>query len=65
MSSMIKNQCMLCSSKQRGSFPRRKWTRDLYVEFQILHLYNFMTILRRQQTEVLCNHGNEEFNGTG
>jgi hypothetical protein len=30
-----------------------------------LHLYDFMTILRRQQAEVLRNHEKEVIQGTG
>jgi len=56
---------MLCSFKQGDSFPRRPWTCDLHVEFKILHSYDFMTILRRQQAEVIRNHENEEIHGTG
>jgi hypothetical protein len=62
---MIKKQSMLCSLKQGDSFPRRPGTRDLHVEFRILHLYDFLTILRRQQAELLCNYENEEIHGTG
>jgi hypothetical protein len=65
MSFMIKKQCMLCNCKHGDAFPRRSWTRDLHVEFKILHLYDFMTILRRQQADVLHNHENEEIHGTG
>jgi hypothetical protein len=65
MNFMINRQCRLGGFKQRGTFPRRPWTRDLHVEFKILHLCDFMTILCRQQADVLCNRVNEETHNTG
>jgi hypothetical protein len=42
-----------------GNFPRRTSVRDLHVAFQIPYVYDFITILCRQQAEIIQNHDNE------
>jgi transcriptional antiterminator Rof (Rho-off) len=42
-----------------GNFPRRKPTRELHVAFEILCVYDLITKLSRQQTEVMRNRVNE------
>jgi hypothetical protein len=42
-----------------GNFPRRTSVRDVYVAFQIPYVYEYITKLCRQQTEVAQNHENE------
>jgi hypothetical protein len=38
---------------------RRTSVRDLHVAFQIPYVYDYITKLRRQQAEVIQDHGNE------
>jgi hypothetical protein len=42
-----------------GNYPRRTPVRDLHMAFQIPFVYDYITKLCRQQTEVIRNHDNE------
>jgi hypothetical protein len=48
-----------------GNFPRCTSVRDLHTVFNILHVYDYITKLCRQQTQVIQNHENEHFRGKG
>jgi hypothetical protein len=44
-----------------GNLTRRTPVRDLYMAFKIPYVYEYITKLGRQQTEVIQNHDNENF----
>jgi hypothetical protein len=48
-----------------GNFSRRTPVRDLHVAFKIPHVYDYITKLCRQQTEVIQNHDNENVRNIG
>jgi hypothetical protein len=41
-----------------GNYPRRTPVRDFHLDFQIPYVYDYITKLCRQQTEVIQNHDN-------
>jgi hypothetical protein len=45
-----------------GNFPRPTSVRDMHVAFQIPYIYDYITKLCRQQSEVIQNHENENVN---
>jgi hypothetical protein len=48
-----------------GNFPRRTPVRELHVAFKIPYVYDFITNLCRQQTEVIQNHVNPNVRNIG
>jgi hypothetical protein len=42
-----------------GNFPKRTSVRDIQTAFHISYVYDYITKLCRQQTEVIQNHRNE------
>jgi hypothetical protein len=48
-----------------GKFSRRTPTRELHVAFKIPCVYDFITILCRQQAEVIQNHDTENIRTIG
>jgi hypothetical protein len=48
-----------------GNYPRRTPVRDLHLAFQIPYVYDYITKLCRQQTEVILNHDNENVRTNG
>jgi hypothetical protein len=44
-----------------GNLPRRTSIRCLHMAFKIPYLYDYITNLCRQQSEVIQNHDNENF----
>jgi hypothetical protein len=53
---------VLCSI---DNFPRCTPIRDLYTAFNLLYVYDCITKLCRQQTEVIQNHENENVRSIG
>jgi hypothetical protein len=48
-----------------GNIPRCTPLRDLQTTFNLPHVYDYITKLCRQQTEVIRNHENEYIRSTG
>jgi hypothetical protein len=48
-----------------GSFPRRTPVREMHMDFHLPYVYDYMTKLCRQQTEVILNHDNENVHDIG
>jgi hypothetical protein len=48
-----------------GNYPRRTPVRDLHLAFQIPFVYDYITILCRQQAEVIQNHDKENVRTIG
>jgi hypothetical protein len=48
-----------------GNVPRRTSVRDLHMDFKLPYLYDYITILCRQQAEVIQNHENANVRNIG
>jgi hypothetical protein len=48
-----------------GNFPRRTPVRELHTAFNIPYVYDFITKLCRQQTEVILNRDNKNVRNIG
>jgi methionine synthase II (cobalamin-independent) len=48
-----------------GNFPRHTPVRELHKAFSIPYVYDYMTKLSRQQTEVIRNHENANVRNIG
>jgi hypothetical protein len=48
-----------------GNFPRRTPVRDLHMALKIPYVYDYITKLCRQQTEVIQNHDNKNLRNIG
>jgi hypothetical protein len=48
-----------------GNFPKRTLVRELHKAFNIPYIYDYITKLCRQQTEVIQNHENVQNTGQG
>jgi hypothetical protein len=48
-----------------GNFPRCTSVRDLHTAFNLLYVYDYITLLCRQQAKVVQNHENEHFRSIG
>jgi hypothetical protein len=48
-----------------GNYPRHTTVRDLHMAFQIPFVYNYITKLCRQQSEVIQNYVNENVRNIG
>jgi hypothetical protein len=48
-----------------GNFPRFTPVRDLHMTFKLPHIYDYITKLFRQQTEVTQNHENANVRNIG
>jgi hypothetical protein len=48
-----------------GNYPRRTPVRHLHLAFQILFVYDYVTKVCRQQTDVIQNHENENVRTIG
>jgi hypothetical protein len=44
---------------------RRTAVRDLHIAFKISYIYDYITLLCGQQTEVIQNHDNENVRNSG
>jgi hypothetical protein len=51
--------------RNTGNFPRCTPVRDLHTAFNLPYVYEYITKLCRQQTEVIQNHENEHVRGIG
>jgi hypothetical protein len=48
-----------------GKLPRNSLIRDMYISFQIPHVYDYITKLGRQQAQVIQHHDNTHVRNIG
>jgi hypothetical protein len=51
--------------RNNDNYSRCTPVRDLHMVFEVSYIYDYMTKLRRQQAEIIHNHGYENFRNIG